>query len=178
MNRVYFDASMDAYCVEAGATNWQAATQLYRTSGRALPGGSCYSVGSGGHISGGGYGLLSRQFGLTVDYLYAVEVVTVADGKTPKVTVARKDSGGPCPQGSVVGTHRRGRRQLRRDHAVLVPRSSPAAGPGPAQVGGVEVERPAGKARAVQVPRSQVRAVLRTRAGRHAPPGHARLHLP
>ncbi|MFE1030105.1 hypothetical protein ACFW5I_37280 [Streptomyces sp. NPDC058818] len=40
-------------------------------------------MGSGGHISGG-YGLLSRQFGLTVDYLYAVEVVTVADGKTPQ----------------------------------------------------------------------------------------------
>ncbi|MET9550721.1 FAD-binding protein [Streptomyces sp. NPDC006627] len=96
MNRVYFDASMDAYCVEAGATNWQATTQLYRASGRALPGGSCYSVGSGGHISGGGYGLLSRQFGLTVDYLYAVEVVTVADGKTPKVTVARKDSEDPA----------------------------------------------------------------------------------
>ncbi|PNG20774.1 FAD-binding oxidoreductase, partial [Streptomyces cahuitamycinicus] len=96
MNRVYYDASMDAYCVEAGATNWQTATQLYRTSGRALPGGSCYSVGSGGHISGGGYGLLSRQFGLTVDYLHAVEVVTVADGKTPDVTVARKDSEDPA----------------------------------------------------------------------------------
>ncbi|MFD5478223.1 FAD-binding oxidoreductase [Streptomyces hawaiiensis] len=92
MNRVYFDASMNAYCVEAGATNWHTATQLYRSSGRALPGGSCYSVGSGGHISGGGYGLLSRTFGLTVDYLHAVEVVTAADGKTPHTTVARKDS--------------------------------------------------------------------------------------
>lgn len=92
MNRAYFDTSMNAYCVEAGATNWHSTTQLYRKTGRALPGGSCYSVGSGGHISGGGYGLLSRMFGLTVDYLYAVEVVTVADGKTPTVTVARKDS--------------------------------------------------------------------------------------
>ncbi|MGW0423885.1 FAD-binding oxidoreductase [Streptomyces sp. NPDC003015] len=96
MNRVYFDTSMNAYCVEAGATNWNSTSQLYRTTGRALPGGSCYSVGSGGHISGGGYGLLSRKFGLTVDYLYAVEVVTVADGKTPKVTVARKDSTEPA----------------------------------------------------------------------------------
>jgi hypothetical protein len=96
MNRVHFDEKMDAYCVEAGATNWNSTSQLYRLSGRALPGGSCYSVGSGGHISGGGYGLLSRKFGLTVDYLYAVEVVTVADGKTPKVTVARKDSTDPA----------------------------------------------------------------------------------
>ncbi|APY90243.1 FAD-binding protein [Streptomyces alfalfae] len=92
MNRAYFDPSMNAYCVEAGATNWHSTTQLYRKAGRALPGGSCYSVGSGGHISGGGYGLLSRLFGLTVDYLYAVEVVTVADGKKAKVTLAPKDS--------------------------------------------------------------------------------------
>jgi hypothetical protein len=92
MNRVYFDPKMDAYCIEAGATNWHSTTQLYRSTGLALPGGSCYSVGLGGHISGGGYGLLSRDFGLTVDYLYAVEVVTVADGKTPKKTVACKDS--------------------------------------------------------------------------------------
>ncbi|MGW0581639.1 FAD-dependent oxidoreductase [Streptomyces sp. NPDC002920] len=92
MNRVYFDPGMDAYCIEAGATNWHSTTQLYRSTGLALPGGSCYSVGLGGHISGGGYGLLSRLFGLTVDYLYAVEVVTVADGETPEVTVACKDS--------------------------------------------------------------------------------------
>ena len=29
-----------------------------------LPGGSCYSVGAGGHVTGGGYGLLSRLHGL------------------------------------------------------------------------------------------------------------------
>ncbi|MEU0937533.1 FAD-binding protein [Embleya sp. NPDC005971] len=92
MNRVYFDPDEDAYCIEAGATNWHSTTQLYRATGLALPGGSCYSVGLGGHVSGGGYGLLSRMFGLTVDYLYAVEVVTVADGRTPEKTVARKDS--------------------------------------------------------------------------------------
>ncbi|MET9506736.1 FAD-binding protein [Streptomyces sp. NPDC006622] len=96
MNRVHFDASMDAYCIEAGATNWHSTTQLYRSTGLALPGGSCNSVGLGGHISGGGYGLLSRLFGLTVDYLYAVEVVTAADGRTPRRTVARKDSDDPA----------------------------------------------------------------------------------
>ena len=45
--------------------------------GLTLPAGSCYSVGLGGHICGGGYGVLSRQFGLTVDWLTAVRVVTV-----------------------------------------------------------------------------------------------------
>src|SRR4051794_20895695 len=30
-----------------------------------IPGGSCYAVGAGGHVTGGGYGLLSRLHGLT-----------------------------------------------------------------------------------------------------------------
>jgi FAD/FMN-containing dehydrogenase len=77
MDRVHYDPGMDAYCVEAGSTNWHNYTHLYRETGRTLPAGSCYSVGAGGHICGGGYGLLSRQHGLTVDYLYAVEVVVV-----------------------------------------------------------------------------------------------------
>ncbi|GHI08158.1 isoquinoline biosynthesis protein [Streptomyces cellostaticus] len=92
MDGVYYDAEMEAYCVEAGATNWHTVTQLYRRYGLTVPGGSCYSVGAGGHISGGGFGLLSRLHGLTVDHLYAVEVVTVRDRTHAEVTVARKDS--------------------------------------------------------------------------------------
>ncbi|WP_369394980.1 FAD-dependent oxidoreductase [Streptomyces sp. CG1] len=92
MDRVYHDATMDAYCLEAGASNWHIATQLYRRHGLALPGGSCYSVGAGGHISAGGFGPLSRLHGLTVDHLYAVEVVTVRDRTRAAVTVARRDS--------------------------------------------------------------------------------------
>ncbi|MFI6983493.1 FAD-binding oxidoreductase [Embleya sp. NPDC050154] len=92
MNRVYFDPRENAYCIEAGATNWHSTTGLYASTGMALPGGSCYSVGLGGHVSGGGYGLLSRLFGLTVDYLYAVEVVTVGDDRQPRKTIARKDA--------------------------------------------------------------------------------------
>ncbi|MBC9725460.1 FAD-dependent oxidoreductase [Streptomyces sp. TRM68367] len=96
MDGVYYDPEMEAYCVEAGATNWHTVTQLYRRYGLALPSGSCYSVGAGGHISGGGYGLLSRLHGLTVDHLYAVEVVTVRDVTHAEVTVARKDSPEPA----------------------------------------------------------------------------------
>ncbi|MFA1546814.1 BBE domain-containing protein [Actinomadura chokoriensis] len=88
---MYFDSHMDAYCVEAGASNWHAYSHLYPMSGRALPGGSCYSVGLGGHITGGGYGLMSRQFGLTVDYLYAVEVAVVRQDRTVELVVARRD---------------------------------------------------------------------------------------
>ncbi|MGW1378378.1 FAD-dependent oxidoreductase [Streptomyces sp. NPDC002446] len=92
MDRAYLDQDMGAYCVEAGANNWHVATHLYAPFGVALPGGSCYSVAAGGHVSGGGYGLLSRQHGLTVDYLYAVEVVVVRDGQHAEVVIARRDS--------------------------------------------------------------------------------------
>jgi hypothetical protein len=75
------------YCVEGGATLWNVYNQLYREFGRTLPGGSCYSVGAGGHFTGGGYGLLSRLHGLTVDYLQAVEVVRVnSAGQAEAVT--------------------------------------------------------------------------------------------
>ncbi|MET8157078.1 BBE domain-containing protein [Sphaerisporangium sp. NPDC005289] len=98
MDRVHHDPAMGAYCVEAGATNWHNYARLYRESGRTLPAGSCYSVGAGGHICGGGYGLLSRRHGLTVDYLYAVEVVVVrreprGDYQAQAVIARRDDDG-------------------------------------------------------------------------------------
>ncbi|MBK7885030.1 MAG: FAD-binding oxidoreductase [Chitinophagaceae bacterium] len=46
--------------------------------GKILPGGSCGSVGIGGLSLGGGYGLLSRQYGLACDSLLEV---TMVDGK-------------------------------------------------------------------------------------------------
>ena len=55
-------------------------SNLYDTllpKGRILPGGSCGSVGIGGLVLGGGYGLLARKFGLTCDSL---EEVTMVDG--------------------------------------------------------------------------------------------------
>jgi FAD/FMN-containing dehydrogenase len=50
---------------------------LYKRHGITIPGGSCYSVGAGGHITGGGYGVLSRLHGLTIDWLSAIEILTV-----------------------------------------------------------------------------------------------------
>lgn len=63
------------YFLETGNSNWTAFSALFRDYGKVLPAGSCYSVGLGGHICGGGYGLLSRLNGLTVDWLTGVEVV-------------------------------------------------------------------------------------------------------
>ena len=65
------------YCVGAGNQNWDGYLNLFKLTGSAPPGGSCYSVGTGGHVVGGGYGLLSRLHGLTVDWLQAVELLTV-----------------------------------------------------------------------------------------------------
>jgi len=76
VNQIGFDSARNAYFVDAGCENWTVYRTLLNTHGKTLPAGSCYSVGAGGHITGGGYGLLSRMHGLTIDYLTAVDVVT------------------------------------------------------------------------------------------------------
>lgn len=91
MNAVGHDA-VRGYYLESGGTNWSAFQQLFRDYGKVLPAGSCYSVGLGGHICGGGYGLLSRLNGLTVDWLSGVEVVTLDAEGTPSAHYVTADS--------------------------------------------------------------------------------------
>ena len=70
------------YRIDCGVQLGEAYSNLYKRYGVTLPGGTCYSVAAGGHISGGGYGLLSRLHGLTVDWVSAVDIVTVnRDGR-------------------------------------------------------------------------------------------------
>ncbi|KAF9290917.1 hypothetical protein BGZ88_007123 [Linnemannia elongata] len=52
---------------------------LFNQGGWTLNGGTCPSVGVGGHTLGGGFGLLSRKYGLLIDSLLEIEVVN-ADG--------------------------------------------------------------------------------------------------
>ncbi|MGK5730697.1 FAD-binding oxidoreductase [Streptomyces sp. URMC 124] len=95
MHSVSYDAGRKAFCVEAGATLLDVYEALYKGWGVTIPGGRCHSVGVGGHVSGGGYGMLSRKHGLTVDHLLAVEVVVVgADGRARPV-VATREQGDP-----------------------------------------------------------------------------------
>ncbi|ANF85030.1 FAD-binding protein [Pseudomonas antarctica] len=63
------------YAAFTGSQNWDGYVAMYKQSGKTIPGGSCYSVGLGGHISGGGYGLLSRLQGLTVDWVTGVDIL-------------------------------------------------------------------------------------------------------
>lgn len=76
LNQAGFDQERGMFYIEAGCENWTAYRSLLNAYGKTLPAGSCYSVGAGGHISGGGYGLLSRLHGLTIDHLTAIDIVT------------------------------------------------------------------------------------------------------
>ncbi|MEV8325546.1 FAD-binding protein [Kitasatospora sp. NPDC056731] len=117
------------YCVEGGATNWDVYTTLFRAYAVTLPAGSCYSVGAGGHICGGGFGLLSRRHGLTVDHLVQVDVVTVRGG-TAVVTRAHRDDGEGSPEADLFWAHTGGGGGnfgvvLRYHFAVGVPKPPP-----------------------------------------------------
>ncbi|KAF0900680.1 hypothetical protein E2562_034386 [Oryza meyeriana var. granulata] len=68
LNRVRVDSVSASAWAETGAT----LGELYYAVGRssrslAFSGGSCSTIGLGGVVSGGGFGLLSRKFGLAAD---------------------------------------------------------------------------------------------------------------
>ncbi|KAF3339875.1 reticuline oxidase-like protein [Carex littledalei] len=77
LNRVQVDPSSATAWVEAGATlgeiYYNVAVESNQTLG--FPAGSCATIGSGGHISGGGYGFLSRKYGLAADNVLDVTFI-------------------------------------------------------------------------------------------------------
>ncbi|MEU8194197.1 FAD-binding protein [Microbispora amethystogenes] len=95
MSGVTYDERRRAFAVGAGATLGQVYKALFTGWGVTIPAGSCPSVGVGGHITGGGYGFLSRRYGLAADHLYAVEVVVVDASGRARVVVATRDAGDP-----------------------------------------------------------------------------------
>ncbi len=75
--------------IAPGAVLGEVYQALYKRGNVTLPAGTCYMVGAGGHISGGGYGLLSRLHGLTVDWISAIDILTVdANGHVLPLTVS------------------------------------------------------------------------------------------
>lgn len=69
LNRVRVNLTSSTAWVESGAT----LGDIYRTvaaeanGSLGFPAGSCATVGSGGHIGGGGFGFLGRKYGLAAD---------------------------------------------------------------------------------------------------------------
>lgn len=92
MDSVYYDRHRRAFAVEAGATLGRVYQKLDMGWGVTLPGGIGTAVGMGGHVSGGGFGALSRLYGQISDHLYAVETVVVDEnGKAQVVTATREE---------------------------------------------------------------------------------------
>lgn len=77
------------YRLGAGTTLGRAYVELYKRGLVTIPGGTCAPVGAGGHISGGGYGLLSRLHGVTPDWVTAVDIVTI--DRAGKARIRRAD---------------------------------------------------------------------------------------
>ncbi|KAF4452287.1 6-hydroxy-D-nicotine oxidase [Fusarium albosuccineum] len=67
--------------VQPGARLGHVATELYNQGKRAISHGTCPGVGVGGHALHGGYGMVSRKYGLALDWIKGATVV-LPDGKT------------------------------------------------------------------------------------------------
>lgn len=70
------DITMNGNTVEVGSG--AALGQVYEhlsVDNKALPAGSCPTVGVAGHTLGGGFGLLARPYGLAADNLLSIELV-------------------------------------------------------------------------------------------------------
>ncbi|KAG5978557.1 hypothetical protein E4U55_006064 [Claviceps digitariae] len=79
MKHIHVDPTTGVTQIEAGVLlgEMDAATQKY---GFVVPSGTVSLTGAAGLTLGGGLGFLSRRFGMTVDHLLSVDVVTV-DGQ-------------------------------------------------------------------------------------------------
>ncbi|CAL5008321.1 unnamed protein product [Urochloa decumbens] len=76
LNRVVVDAAAATAWAESGAT----LGEVYHAVGLsnrslAFSAGSCATVGMGGHVAGGGFGLISRKFGLAADNVLDAVVI-------------------------------------------------------------------------------------------------------
>jgi hypothetical protein len=93
MDKIYCDPERKAFAIESGAQLGRIYETLYKGWNVTIPGGVCPTVAMGGHASGGGHGLLSRQFGNVSDHIEAVEMVVNRHGAAHTVIASREDSG-------------------------------------------------------------------------------------
>jgi hypothetical protein len=95
MDSVRYDRHRRAFAVESGATLGRVYQALDMSWGVTVPGGSCTGVGMGGHVTGGGFGPVSRLHGLLSDHLYAVETVVVDENGKARAVTATRDEDDP-----------------------------------------------------------------------------------
>jgi FAD/FMN-containing dehydrogenase len=87
-NKVTLDQSTGVATVGGGVRLGNMANEIYEQGKRALPHGTCPGVGVGGHATHGGYGHVSREYGLALDTIVAIDIV-LANGTLVHAT---KDS--------------------------------------------------------------------------------------
>ncbi len=92
LNTVGFDGERGVFYAQGGANNFDLQHALIRF-GKTLPAGSCPTVGLGGHVCGGGYGVLSPLYGLTVDWLTRVSLVHLRHGHPDAIQVGVESTG-------------------------------------------------------------------------------------
>lgn len=80
MDKISSDPSNDTITAEGGAMLGKVAQYAWDHGKKALPMGTCPSVGLGGQIQCGGYGFYTRTYGTLTDRVIDLEVVT-ADGE-------------------------------------------------------------------------------------------------
>ncbi|XP_004292414.1 PREDICTED: reticuline oxidase-like isoform X1 [Fragaria vesca subsp. vesca] len=81
LNTVSVDLETEMAWVEGGATLGETYHAIAKASSvHGFSAGSCPTVGAGGHIAGGGFGLLSRKYGLAADNVVDALLID-ADGR-------------------------------------------------------------------------------------------------
>ncbi|KAA8544532.1 hypothetical protein F0562_022544 [Nyssa sinensis] len=82
LNRVWVDLESQVAWVEGGATLGETYHAIAESSNvHGYSAGSCPTVGIGGHIAGGGFGLLSRKYGVAADNVVDALLVDVEGRK-------------------------------------------------------------------------------------------------
>ncbi|KAJ4836079.1 hypothetical protein Tsubulata_010703 [Turnera subulata] len=72
------DIAGETAWVQAGATLGELYHKIANLSNvHAFPAGVCFTLGAGGHFSGGGYGTMMRKYGLSVDNIVDAQIVDV-----------------------------------------------------------------------------------------------------
>ncbi|GLT35656.1 hypothetical protein SLA2020_100900 [Shorea laevis] len=78
LRSIDIDIAKETAWVQTGASLGELYYKIATTSKvHAFPAGVCLTVGTGGHFSGGGYGVMMRKYGLSVDNIIDAQIVNV-----------------------------------------------------------------------------------------------------